>query len=186
MKTVNSCLLLLLVCSLLRAEDAPTLRAKMGMPVVQELMGGCSLTCAFPWQAISPQSATKIEAVNDNNADTAWTAIRQGDKLTFTFPPNLPRELNGTPFYGIDFANGRIRPLANFKDFGRVKAVKLFHNNQPIYLIRLADTPRWQKVEFPDVLLNVGDTLALEIIEIYPGKKSPTAALTEIVLQGAH
>jgi hypothetical protein len=55
-----------------------------------------------------------------------------------------------------------------------------------LYTIQLADTKRWQKTSFPDVYLNIGDTLALEILEIYLGKTGSTAAITEIVLQGAH
>jgi hypothetical protein len=53
-------------------------------------------------------------------------------------------------------------------------------------MIELADTRRWQKVNVPEVYLNIGDILALEILEIYPGKSGSTAAITEIVLQGAH
>jgi hypothetical protein len=43
-----------------------------------------------------------------------------------------------------------------------------------------------QKISFPDVYLNIGDTLTIKILEIYPGKMASTAAITEIVLQGAH
>jgi hypothetical protein len=39
---------------------------------------------------------------------------------------------------------------------------------------------------FPDVYLKIGDTLAVEVLEIYPGRKERTAAISEIVLQGAH
>jgi hypothetical protein len=52
--------------------------------------------------------------------------------------------------------------------------------------IRLGDTRRWQHVTLPDVYLNVGDTLAIEVFDTYPGKKEQTAAITEIVLHGAH
>jgi hypothetical protein len=86
----------------------------------------------------------------------------------------------------VDIANGRIYPESGFKELGRVKRVRLFHNDRPLYTIQLAETRRWQKASFPDVYLNIGDTLALEILEIYPGKTGSTAAITEIVLQGAH
>jgi hypothetical protein len=164
--------------------DASVLQAKTGPPVVQELMGGCSLTCSFPWNAEA--SKEKLAALNDSEAATAWTGARVGDALVFRFPKDLPRELNGTPFYGIDVANGRQRPAEEFTEYGRIKAFRLSHNGKPVHTIRLADTRRWQQVEFDDIFLNVGDTIALEILEVYPGKKFPTAALTEIVLQGAH
>jgi hypothetical protein len=53
-------------------------------------------------------------------------------------------------------------------------------------VIHLADTRRWQHVTFPDVALNIGDTLAVEVLDIYAGRTESTAAITEIVLQGAH
>jgi hypothetical protein len=31
-----------------------------------------------------------------------------------------------------------------------------------------------------------GDIFSLQILEIYPGTKYPTAAITELILQGAH
>ena len=161
-----------------------SLKAKPGPPVLQELMGGCSLTCSFPWTARSEEGENAgLTALNDADALTAWTTARVGDRLVFQFPKNLPRELNGTPFYGVDVANGS---RENFAGFGRVKTLLLSHNGKPLYLIQLADSRRWQKVEFGDIFLNIGDTLALEIVEIYPGTKSTGAALTEIVLQGAH
>lgn len=171
----------------LHAEEAQ-LTARIGKPVVQELMGGCSLTCAFPWQAVATpsNSAGSVAALNDTNSSTAWTNARMGDLLVFKFPPDLPRELNGTPFYGIDIANGCLHPESAFKDFGRVKTIRLLHNGHALYVIRLADTRRWQHVTFPDIYLNTGDTLAIEVLETYPGGKEPTAAISEIVLQGAH
>ena len=172
----------------LGADEIPQIKATVGLPVIQELMGGCSLTCAFPWNAVVGDSsaADKIADLNDGDASTAWTGAQSGDKLVFKFPANLPQELNGTPLYGIDIVNGRLDPESGFKNFGRIKALRLFHNNRPLYTILLADSRRWQQVTFPDVYLNIGDTLALEILETYPGKMAPTAAITEIVLQGAH
>lgn len=184
---VVRCLLLFLTCGFLQAGDIPILKARVGMPVVQELMGGCSLTCSFPWSATDEAvSSSKISALNDNDAQTAWMEAKVGEKLLFKFPANLPRELNGTPFYGIDIANGRLYPERDFKDIGRVKTIRLFHNGKPLYTVELADTRRWQHAEFDDVYLNVGDALTIEIVALYPGKAMDAAALTEIVLQGAH
>jgi hypothetical protein len=117
---------------------------------------------------------------------TAWTNAQAGDTLIFRFPSDLPRELDGTPFYGIDIANGCLHPESAFKDFGRVKTIRLFHNGKALFVIHLADSPRWQHVTFPDVYLSIGDTLAIEVLETYPGRKEATAAISEIVLQGAH
>ncbi len=177
-------LLLALTVSASGLAVASDIRASPGPPVVQELMGGCSLTCSFPWNAEA--SNEKLAALNDSEAGTAWTGARVGDMLVFQFPKDLPRELNGTPFYGIDLANGRQRPAAAFAEYGRIKSLRLSHNGKPVHTIHWDDTRRWQQAEFDDIFLNVGDTLSLEILEIYPGTKFPTAAITEIVLQGAH
>lgn len=169
------------------AQHVPDIKPKIGTPVVEELMGGCSLTCSFPWSATAAAGPkSKVAALNDSLSSTAWTQARPGDTLVFRFPADLPRELNGTPFYGIDIANGVVNPLADFSAYGRLKKVRLLHNGRPVLTLRLADQWRWQHFTFPDIFLNVGDTLEFEILEIYPGKKYPTAATTEIVLQGAH
>jgi hypothetical protein len=31
-----------------------------------------------------------------------------------------------------------------------------------------------------------GDVFSMQLLEIYPGSKYPTAAITELILQGAH
>jgi hypothetical protein len=77
-------------------------------------------------------ATSKISALNDSSSLTAWTSARIGDSLVFKFPANLPRELNGTPFYGVDIANGRIHPENSFKHVGRVKKIRLFHNDRPL------------------------------------------------------
>ncbi len=188
MTVVRLMLLALLGCGALHAQNVAELRARTGKPVIQEMLGGCSLTCAFPWQAFarSSNSAGGVSALNDADAFTAWTNARVGDRLVFKFPPDLPRELNGTPFYGIDIANGRLHPEGSFQGFGRIKTIRLLHNGHTLYVIHLADTRRWQHVTFPDVALNIGDTLAVEVLDIYAGRTESTAAITEIVLQGAH
>ncbi len=170
----------------LAAADVPRLKAKVGSPVVTEFMGGCSLTCAFPWAADVAGGQDRLSMLNDARADTAWTGAKVGDRLTFRFPADLPRDLDGTPFFGVDIANGVANPLADFKKYGRVKELLLSHNGRPAFTIRLSNTWRWQRVTFDDIFLNVGDTLELEIVAVYPGEAGRGAALTEIVLQGAH
>ena len=105
--------LILLSCGVLGAEEIPQLKARAGMPVIQELMGDCSLTCAFPWEAVTGTSTFGggIAVLNDADSLTAWTNAQIGD------------------------------------------------------------TRRWQHVSFPDVDLNVGDTLAIEVLDTYPRKK---------------
>ena len=66
------------------------------------------------------------------------------------------------------------------------KKAKLFYNGKALNYVVFADTYRWQHVNFADIMANQGDKMTLEILEVYPGIKSPNAAVTEIILQGAH
>jgi hypothetical protein len=182
-------LLLFLALPSLGLADPPLIQAVVGHPVVPELMGGCSLRCAFPWttSAILPgQPAAPVYTLDDNDKDTAWTDAIVGAKLTFQFPKKLPKELNDTPFYGFDIADGDIKTESTFTEYGRVKKVRLFYNGKAFADIALADTRRWQEVSFDDIMARQGDVFSMEILEVYPGSRHPTAAISELILQGAH
>jgi len=182
-------LLLCLALPGLAMADPPLIQAVVGHPVVPELMGGCSLRCAFPWQTFASlpgQAQTPVYTLDDNDKDTAWTDAVIGSRLTFQFPKKLPKELNDTPFYGFDIADGNIKTDASFKEYGRVKKVRLFYNGKAFADIALADTRRWQEVSFDDIMARQGDVFSMVVLEVYPGAKYPTAAITELILQGAH
>lgn len=183
--------LLLLLCLLpsLALADPQLIQAEVGHPVVPELMGGCSLRCAFPWQtfAMLPgQGPAPVYTLDDNDKDTAWTDAVIGAKLIFQFPKKLPKELNDTPFYGFDIANGDIKTDETFKQYGRVKRVRLFYNGRAFADIALSDSRRWQNVSFDDIMARQGNVFSMQVLDVYPGTKYPTAAITELILQGAH
>src|SRR6187402_1754501 len=60
------------------AAEPPVAKAKVEEPVLQELMGGCSLKCGFAWSVeVRPaegQKSATVEVLNDESADTAWSA----------------------------------------------------------------------------------------------------------------
>ena len=181
----------ILLPRLLDARDLPVIAAEVGTPVLQELMGGCSLKCAFPWEtaAVVPgKSAQPVYTLNDDDASTVWIdpSASIGTRLVFQFPKKLPKELNGTPFYGFDIINGNIKSETLFKSYARLKKVELFYNGKPLCYVSFSDTRRWQHVMFDDLFAKQGDSFTMEILEVYPGAKIPNAAITEIVLQGAH
>jgi len=188
--------LFLLLCGLLafsgiaEADSLPQLHAKVREPVLQELMGGCSLRCAFFWEswAGTPPALKPASELCDDDAVTAWISTSQGpgERLEFRIPKHLPPDCRDTPFYGLSIANGLIRSLQEFRADARVKTMTLFVNHQPIAQLHLADTWRWQDFSFPDIFLNQGDVIALSIDELYPGKTTQQPAITEVVLQGAH
>jgi hypothetical protein len=186
-------LFFLLLPGILAAEDLKPLKPEIGPPVVQELMGGCCLRCAFPWTVEVPNAKGKKTidySTNDSSAETAWiddspgTSI--GTKLVFRFPQKLPAELQETPFYGIDVASGNLKSEDLWKQYSRVKRARLSYNGKPLYDLVFKDTRRWQKFNFDDILIKAGDQMTLEILEVYPGTRDQHVAITEMVLQGAH
>jgi hypothetical protein len=189
---VRLLVLLLLLPGALFAQKLPVIKAKVGHPVLQELMGGCSLRCAFGWttQALLPGGALQpVYTLDDSYAASAWIDPNPGvgTKLVLQFPKKLPAEFyNNIPFYGFDMANGRIVPIEEFKSYARVKKMRMSYNGKPLYDIVFADTYRWQNVAFDDIPANQGDIVTLEILETYPGTRSPHVAITELILQGAH
>ena len=81
---------LALLCVTVSAQAGPLLKAEVAEPVVEELMGGCSLKCAFPWSVEvvtgpgqKPQ-ATKV--LNDNSAANGWVRDRRGLRGGRAFP----------------------------------------------------------------------------------------------------
>ena len=190
---------LLFLCSFLaialtvdmQAAPLPLLKPKVGAPVLQELMGGCSLRCAFFWDTWAGSPSTTLKPASelcDDDAMTAWISPSQGSggRIEFRLPKHLPRDCRDTPFYGISIANGVIRSLQEFHSYARVKTMTLAVNGKPVAQLRLADNWRWQDFNFPDIFLNQGDIISVNIDELYPGKDSQQAGITEIVLQGAH
>ena len=181
----------LLICS--AQAEPPLLKPRIEEPALQETMGGCSLKCAFGWsvEVQSPGGRLRtIKVLNDENADTAWIAdpgtSGVGTKFRFVFPKKLIPELEGTPFYGLDLINGVWKTEQEWKAHGRVKRVRLSYNGKPLCEVVFADSRRWQRLSFPDILVHSGDSMTMEILEVYPGENGMGAAITELVLQGAH
>lgn len=170
------------------AENIPIIQAKVTHPVLQELMGGCSLRCAFFWETLAGNPAKPASELCDDDAMTGWMAPDdwKNNPITFHLPAKLPRDCRDTPFYGISVANGMIESPQGFRSHARVRTMLLSLNDKPIGRLRLADTWKWQDFRFGDVLLNQGDVIALTIEEIYPGKESQQPVITEIILQGGH
>jgi hypothetical protein len=172
----------------------PVLKAKVAEPALQETMGGCSLKCAFVWSVeLQPPTGKPrtLKVLNDENAETAWVAdagtTGVGTKLRLVFPKKLRPELEGeTPVYGLDLINGVWKTEGDWQAHGRVKRVRLAYNGKPFCEVTFADNRRWQRVTFDDFMVRSGDSMTMEILEIYPGANGAGASITELVLQGAH
>jgi hypothetical protein len=187
-------LTLALVLSAPLHSSAKSLKVVVAEPVLEELMGGCSLACSVAWQVevLNPAGGKSqmTRLLNDESAQSSWSAPQGstgvGTRFRILFPKKLPAQMEGQiPLYGIDLVNGQWKAEEDFKAFGRLRKARLFHNDKPIGDLSFPDSRRWLKAEFPDLMLQSGDTLTLEVLEIYPGSKAGLH-LSELVLQGAH
>jgi hypothetical protein len=188
--TATACLLSL--ASVASAGPA-LIKAAVEEPVLEETMGGCSLLCAFRWTAelVNPQGKPHpLKMLFDESAETAWVAGPEkasgiGAKIRLVFPAKLPKEMEGnTPVYGLDLVNGHWKE-EHWEQYGRIKKVRVYYNDKPLRDIAFANSRRWQRTLLPDQMVRSGDSITIEILEIYPGTKSGLA-ISEIVLQGAH
>jgi hypothetical protein len=184
--------LLLMISGLaLAAPPVRSVKAKVEEPVLQELMGGCSMRCAFPWtvEVTEGEKPKTVKMLNDEQAGSAWVAAGPqkgvGAKFRLAFPKKIPADMEGeVPFYGFDLVNGIWESEELWRQHGRVKKARLLYNDRPLCEVTFADSRRWQRVIFDDVMVRSGDVLTFEVLEIYPGEKP--LAISEMVLQGAH
>ncbi len=171
------------------ATVAAAPKLKVAEPVLEELMGGCSMKCTFAWsvEVVSGGKRAATKALNDEKATSAWTAAgAELPVIHFAFPKRLPKEMEGqVPFYGVDFINGHWATEELWEKHARVRKARLLYNGASMGVLNFSDSRRWQRVEFDDIMVRSGDVLSLEVLEVYPGKGGGLA-LSEVVLQGAH
>jgi len=194
MLRIASCIAALAVATALTPAlaAAKTVKAEVTEPVLEELMGGCSLACAFPWSVETARKGAKRKAVpqlSDESATKPWVEAAAGARLNFVLPAKLPAHLERTPVYGFNMINGYWADEEKWERHARVKRARILYNGKPLADIAFADTRRWQEVFFGDIYIRSGDRLEMEILEIYPGsgaKERGLVAIAEISLQGAH
>lgn len=166
-------------------------RAVKAEPVVEDLMGGCSLQCAFNWTVEVQMPGTgkyiPLPTLYDESAEVGWVtdADAVGALFRFTFPKKRTPELEETPLYGIDVVNGLWKTEDLWAEHARLKKVRLHFKGKPFRDVLFPDTRRWVQAEFPDIWIKAGDVLYMEVLEVYPGKNRKLA-ISEFVLQGAH
>jgi hypothetical protein len=170
--------------------DRKSLKLKVAEPVLEELMGGCSMRCTFPWtvEIVVAHKSTATKLLNDEKATSAWVAT-PGAALPvfrFAFPKRLPREMEGeVPFYGVDVINGHWASEEQWEQHARIRKARLLYNGEVLGEVKFADSRRWQKLTFEDIMVRSGDVLTLEVLDTYPGTGGGLA-VSEVVLQGAH
>ena len=107
-------------------------------------------------------------------------------RYTGSSDEKLPAEMEGaTPVYGLDLINGCWKSEELWEQHARLKKARLYYNGKPFRDVQFADSRRWQRLTFPDFFVKSGDSMTLEVLEVFPGKGRPLA-ISEIVLQGGH
>ena len=153
--------------------------------------GGCSWYCGGIIDTVTASSSLTEEFIANNAHDfrvaTAWidgskeNAIRES--ITYHFPGNCPR------ITGISIHNGYVKDKKLWKQYSRVKKLLMYYNNQPYAILNLKDTRDCQDFEVGILGNEIKEdtpawTIKFEILEVYPGKKSSHAAITEIYFDG--
>ncbi len=192
MKIINFIILMLMVpFTLVFAADVPVYEAEIGPPV-SKLEGGyvddyVNLNRRLSWHT----SADRGNAQNavDYRYTSCWKA-EKGSILNYYFPVATINYDNIRGVYviswtGIRILNGDGSAPDKWKKSGRVSRMKVYVNGIEEFHIKLIDTDRWQKVEFPVInFISPNDNLEFEVTDIYGGKKE--ACLTEFMLLGGH
>ena len=137
-----------------------------------------------------------VRNLMDNDLNTAWmvgsSEYGVGEKFWFTF--NLPED--EYVFFGsINLFNGYCKSLTSWKEYSRVKRLKVYYNNHPFCIVELIDTWHFQFFDIGIFFefkqagksmngpyeIKTGDKLIFEIIEVYPGSKFKGTAISEFM-----
>ena len=104
-------------------------------------------------------------------------------------------DMIGYPVSMIVVYNGYQKSPELYQTNGRVRTLMLWLNGERLCFVELEDTPEPQMIEVMDLFLynipgyegislNDGDTVRLEILEVYPGTKYEDTAVSEILILG--
>ena len=153
---------------------------------------GCSWYCAAAIQEVKSSSNLRSSQSNsyapwnahDFDLQTAWATDKNkgiGETLTFNFKPSEILTVNYLKFY-----NGYQKSKATFKNNSRVKRAALYINGKHKFNLELEDTEAAQLFELGKWFLQGEDkfTVALKILEIYPGEKYNDLCVSEINFDG--
>jgi hypothetical protein len=153
---------------------------------------GGSPDCSIGWdiKASSARSsedgAYSAHKLEDGDCGTAWITGTQndgvGNELTYTFPGD--KWDNHSPkanLNGFLIVNGFIRDPQLWKEYGRVKVLSLYINDEPIASIELLDSADVQSVDCGPYNITGKDVVTLQISKSYPGSKHKQVAITELL-----
>lgn len=166
----------------------------------EDFINHCSLGCAMGWDLESSSSLAKqrnnsydVMMLKDGSPNTAWVEGVSGDGIgeyvLFKFPKIKFTESaigDKINFNGFLMLNGYLKNEKTWKNNSRVRKIKIYHNDTPIYAVDLFDSMKLQEISFDTVWLRHGDTVKVEILEVFKGLKYSDTAITELEPTGAH
>jgi hypothetical protein len=140
-----------------------------------------------------------VSNLDDFDVHTAWIEGKPdygvGESVTFHFTKELWESDDSHPdmhgrdkvnFNGFYLLDGYTKSEALWREYSRVKRLRVYQNNTPIFDIALADSMEVQFVTCSVVWLKPNDKIKVEIMEVYPGEKYKDTAITELTPEGAH
>jgi len=154
---------------------------------------GCSWYCAgFPDTVIASSALKAVKQLNygatnahDFSLRTAWVAGGKangiGESITYQFAKGTPAITT------IEIFNGYMKSEHAWKDYARVKKLKMYLNSKPYAILSLKDVT--SKQIFKVGKLHGTDAewfLKFEIAEVFKGGKYNDVAISELEFEGIH
>ncbi len=135
----------------------------------------------------------KAEYISDLSFKTTWIEGKKGygigETIEFVFPPEHPRVTK------VIIVNGYVQSKEKWRNYSRVKKLKMYINNKPFAIINLKDfygeqsfnvKPIGYSDRFDYQLLKKKPpwSIKFEIMDVYKGNRFDHTAITEIYFDG--
>jgi hypothetical protein len=197
-KLIFGVIFILGICSCIWA-NIDTLTAELYPYEVEEddISGWCSLGCAVWWIL---ESSSHLQSQGDNKYDvnqidglikTAWVEGVDGpgigEYIVFYFPDSSEYfPMDSINLEGFRVVNGYCKDEKIWEQNSRVKMIKLYLNNEPIYYVKFQDSMKLQDFGFKTIWLHHEDKIKIEIVDVFPGSKYTDTAISVLEPLGAH
>jgi len=173
--------------------SVPSARVTVGDSLSDDesLQNSCSLGCAIGWQVHASSAARDHPAkhLDDGSIQTAWVPsdVNRSPEVVFSFPKKLFGAIgHPIPFRGFEICPGFAGVVDLWHAYARPRTLLISHNGRPLAIAHLEDRRVDQSISVHPQDLNPGDTVSVKVLSVFPGKRSNTVAIAELVPQGAH
>jgi hypothetical protein len=191
-------LIILFFFSLSWSQSIPTFEA--GEPDTlekeEDIGAMCSLECAIGWGVEATSFLTdkkndfKVSNLNDGRTSTAWVSGNKrngiGETITFSFSKKDMQGFDSLRFNGFRLLNGFVKDIAVWQKYGRIKKGIIMYNRRTIGNVVFYDSRGIQEVNIDEFYIKPDSKVSFRILEIYPGSKYKSVAISELIPLGAH